>query len=482
MGLSSAGIGSNLPIDSIITQLMALEQRPLATLDKKVTAHQAKLSAIGTLKSALATFQTAVRALSTPSKFQVMTVKMGDATVASPSAAAGAAVGTYSLEVSQLAQAQKLASAGQASTTAAIGAGTLTFDLGTISAVPGGLDPATGKYAAGTTFTSSNLGLKTVTIDPADTSLTGIRDAINKAGIGVSASIVNDGSATPYRLVLTETATGKASSMQISVSGSAELSSLLAHDPAGTQAMSETLTAQNAEFKLDGLPVSSATNAATGVIEGVTLNLTKTNVGSPASFVVGEDATAIADSVKQFVTAYNAVTKTLKDLTSYNEATKVGAALNGDATARSIQAQLRNVLSSPVATTGAFKVLTDIGISVKAGVMAVDETKLKAVIATNFDDVAGLFSKTGGVSGYAAQYDTLSTAMLNTEGPLTTRTEGINKSIKSLETSRLRLNDRLAMTETRLRAQYAILDTMVSRMNTTSSYLTQQLAQLANIS
>ena len=481
MGLSSAGIGSNLPIDSIITQLMALEQRPLASLDKKVTAHQAKLSAIGTLKSALATFQTAVKGLSTPSKFQTMTVKMGDSAIASPSASGGAAVGTYSLEVSQLAQAQKLASAGQASTSAAIGGGTITFDLGTITAAPGSLDPVTGKYSAAA-FASSNLGLKTVTIDPADTSLTGIRDAINKAGIGVSASIVNDGSATPYRLVLTETATGKASSMKIDVSGSAGLTSLLAHDPSGAQALSETVTAQNAEFKLDGIGVSAASNAASGVIEGVTLNLAKTNVGSPTSFVVGEDATAIADSVKQFVTAYNAVNKTLKDLTAYNEVTKVGAALNGDATARSIQAQLRAVLSSPVATTGAFKVLTDIGISVKAGVMAVDETKLKEVIATNFDDVAGLFSNVGGTAGYAAQYDTLSTALLNTEGPLTTRTEGINKSIKTLETSRLRLNDRLAMTEQRLRAQYAVLDTMVSRMNTTSSYLTQQLAQLANLS
>lgn len=480
MGLSSAGIGSNLPIDSIISQLMTLERRPLASLDKKVAGFQAKLSAMGTLKSALDTFQTAVKGLSTAAKFQGMTVTMGDSTVASASATGNTAVGTYSLEVSQLAQAQKLASPGQASTSAAIGAGTITFDLGTITAAPGGFDSASGKYTSAT-FASSNLGLKTVTIDPADTSLAGIRDAINKAGIGVSASIVNDGGAAPYRLVLTESATGKASSMQISVSGSAELTSLISHDPAGSQAMSEIVTAQNAEFKLDGLQVTSASNAASGVIEGVTLNLAKTNVGNATNFVVAQDVAAVTDSVKSFVTAYNAITKTLKDLTAYNETTKTAGPLNGDATARSIQSKLRAVLTSPVASTTGFTVLSDIGVSVKAGVMAVDETKLKAAIDSNFDGVAGLFSTVGTTEGYAAQFDRLSTELLNTDGPLSTRREGINASIKSLEGNRLRLNDRLALTEQRLRAQYAALDTVISRMNTTSAYLAQQLSQLANL-
>ena len=209
-----------------------------------------------------------------------MSVKMTDASIANVTASAtgNVAPGSYSLEVSQLAQAQKLASTAQASTTAAIGAGTITFDLGTTTAArPAGI----------ASFTSSNLGLKTVTIDPANTSLAGIRDAINKAGIGVSASIVNDGTATPYRLVLTQAATGEASSMNISVSGSAGIDGLIAHQPGGGQVLQQMVPAQNAKFKLDGLDVSSATNAASGVIEGMTLNLAKTNVGSPTTFTVG---------------------------------------------------------------------------------------------------------------------------------------------------------------------------------------------------
>lgn len=661
MGLSSSGIGSNLPVDSIITQLMGLEQKPLNLLDKKVTTFQAKLSALGTLKGALSTFQTAAKGLSSLSKFMAMSGTVADPAVASMTAGSSAAAGTYSLEVSKLAQAQKLASAGQVSSAAAIGAGTISFDLGTVSG--GTFDAATGQYT-GASFNSAGAGLKTVTIDPSNTSLSGIRDAINKAGIGITASIVNDGSASPNRLVLTETSTGKANSMKISVDGDAALQTLLNHDPAGlpaAQAMKETVSAQNAEFKLDGLDISSASNNAANIIEGVTLKLTKTNVGTPTSLVVARDTEAVVKSVNEFVTAYNAITKTMKDLTAYNEATKTGAVLNGDATARSIQTELRSMLSAPVGTGGnAFSVLSEIGVNLKAGVMSVDDAKLKKSIDSNFGDIAALFAAVGkpsdslvsfkgasdktvpgsyavnvtqlaakgnaaasalanltisagnktmevtldgktatitlgegvyastealatevqskingnsvfsgagsavtvtndagkltissnrygaasnvsltagagadslmgaapvssagldvagtigGVAavgsgrtltagvgpaeglalqvdglgdrgtvnysqGYAFQFDKFANNLLGTSGPLTLRTEGINASIKELAASRLRLVDRLDDIEKRYRTQYTSLDATMSKMNATSSYLTQQLASL----
>ena len=662
MGLSSAGLGSNLPVDSIVSQLMAVEQRPLNMLDKKVTTFQAKLSALGTLKGALSTFQTAVKDLSSLTKFMAMTSTMGDSTVATASAGTKAAAGTYSIEVMKLAQAQKLASAGQASASAPIGAGTITFDLGTISEDT--FDSATGKYTAAV-FASAGAGLKSVVIDPTNTSLSGIRDAINKAGVGVTASIVNDGGAAPNRLVLTQTSTGQASSMRISVTGDAPLQDLLNHDPEGVQGLQQTVRAQNAEFKLDGLAISSASNNAANVIEGVTLNLTKTNIGTPTSLVVARDTTAVTESVKKFAAAYNAINKTLTDLTAYNEATKTGAVLNGDATARSMQNQLRGVLSAPVATGGtAFSVLSEIGVTVKGGVMAVDETRLKKAIDTNFDDIASLFaavgkpsdslvgfsgatSKTvpgsyavnitqlaakgslagtapaplsfgptnntmevlldglsanitlsdgpfadadavarevqskinsnpifsgagaavtvtqvggkltlssnkwgasssvsmtpgvgadrllgaapvasagkdvagsiGGVAafgngrtltgaigspaeglaltaegtgargtvnysqGYAYQFDKFASNLLDTTGSLSLRTDGINASIKQLADSRLKILDRLGDVEKRYRATYTSLDTTISRMNSTSAYLTQQLASLSNL-
>ena len=661
MGLSSAGLGSNLPVDSIVAQLMTVEQKPLTLLDKKVSTFQAKLSALGTLKGALATFQTAAKGLSSLSKFMAMNGVVSDPAVAGVTAGATAAAGTYSLEVSKLAQAQKLATAGQASSSAPIGAGTINFDFGTVSG--GTFDAASGQYT-GASFASAGAGLKSVVVDPANTSLSGIRDAINKAGVGITASIVNDGSASPNRLVLTETSTGKASSMKISVAGDSALQALMNHDLAGVQGLKETVTAQNAEFKLDGLAISTASNNAANVIEGVTLKLTKTNVGAPASVTVARDTEAVVKSVNEFVTAYNAINKTMKDLTAYNEATKTGAVLNGDATARTISTQLRAMLSSPVATGGsAFSVLSEIGVTVKAGVMAVDDAKLKKTIDSNFSDIAGLFAAvgkpsdslvsfksagdktlpgnyavnvtqlaangsaaasaapdltitaanktmdvtldgktstitlgegtyasaaalasevqskingnatfsgdssavtvssnagkltitsnrfgsvsgvslaagagadslmgaapvssagldvagtiggvaatgsgktlTGGVGdaeglallvdglgargtvnysrGYAAQFDTFAKDLLDTTGPLTLRTDGINASIKLLAASRLKMADHLEDVEKRYRAQYTSLDTTISKMNATSNYLTQQLASLARL-
>lgn len=664
MALTSAGIGSGLPIENIITQLMSFEKRPLTLLDQKVAGLQAKLSAMGTLKSALDTFKTAAKGLSDISKFQALSTTVGDPAVATATAGSSAAAGKYSLEVSALAQAQKLASAGQASATAQLGGGTISFDLGTISG--GSFDSATGKYA-GATFTSSGSGVKTVTIDPNNSSLAGIRDAINKAGIGVTASLVNDGSAAPYRLVLTETATGKASSMKIGVDGDAGLANLLNHDPAAAdgQAMTETVKAQNAEFKLDGLAISSATNKVTDVIDGVTLNLSKTNAGSPTTVEVTRDTKTVVESVGKFVSAFNAINKTMNDLTAYNPTTKKGAVLNGDATVRSMQTQLRSLLGSPVAGGGtAFTLLSDIGVTVKAGVMAVDDAKLQKAIENNFNDIAGLFAATGkpsdslvsftgstdktvsgnyavqisqaaaqgsltastsgvlaldgtnntldvtlnGVTasitleprtyadaaelaaelqakingatafssagasvtiteangqlsmtssrygaasgvglagpaaaalfgsltptagkdvagtigghpatgsgrtltadagspaeglalridgasgargsvtyskGYAYQFEQLATTLLDTaKGPLASRTEGLNASLKSLADNRVRMEDRLAATEQRLRAQYSALDATIARMNSTSSYLSQQLTALSNM-
>ncbi len=480
----------------------------------------------------------------------------------------------------------------------------------------------------------------------------------------MTASIVNDGSATPNRLVLTETTTGKASSMKISVDGDAALGALMNHDPAGVQGMKETVTAQNAEFKLDGLDISTASNNAANVIEGVTLKLTKTNVGTPASITVARDTDAVVKSVNEFVTAYNAINKTMKDLTAYNETTKTGAVLNGDATARSISTQLRGLLTAPIGTGGtAFTVLSEIGVTVKAGVMAVDDAKLKKAMESNFGDIAGLFASvgkptdslvafkgagdktvpgnyavnvtqlaakgsatasaaaglmidasnksmditldgktatitlgegtyataealatevqskingnaifsgngsavsvtsdagklsitsnrfgsgssisfasgagadnlmgatpvsttgldvagtigglaatgsgkilTGGPGnaeglalqveglgargtvnysqGYAFQFDKFTKNLLDTTGPLTLRTEGINASIKQLTDNRLRMVDRLADVEKRYRAQYTSLDATISKMNSTSAYLSQQLSALSNL-
>ena len=406
MGLSSAGIGSKLDVNSIVTQLMSVEQQPLTKLATQEASYNAKLSGIGALKGALAAFQTSVQGLSDLSKFQAFKIAAADSAVVAATGSTTATAGTYALEVSKLAQAQKLASAGQSSSTAAIGTGTITFDFGTISG--GAFDSASGKYT-GASFASNGNGSKTVTIDSSNNSLSGIRDAINKAGIGVTASIINDGGTSPFRLVLSETATGKTNSLKIAVSGDAGLQALLNHDPAAApagQGFTETVTAQNAEFKVDGVAISKSSNTVTDVIEGVTLNLLKTNAGSPTSIAVTRDTAAANGAVTQFVSAYNQINATMKQLSAYDAATKKASVLTGDATLRAIQVKVRGVLTAAVdGGAGAYSRLSDIGVSLqKDGTLALDSSKLQKAMDSNFSDIASLFAATGKSSDSLVSY------------------------------------------------------------------------------
>lgn len=408
MALSSPGIGSNLDINSIISQLMQLEQRPLTVLATREASYQAKLTAYGSIKSALSTFQGSMSGLTSSSTFQSLKASSSDKDVATASASSTAATGNYSLVVSQVAQGQSLVATGQSSTTASIGTGaatTLTFDFGTIA---GGTFTAynasagTGGTYSGSTFTSNGDGAKTVTIDSTNNSLAGIRDAINKAGVGVTASIVNDGGTSPYRLVLTSDHSGEKYSTKISVSGDATISSLLAHNPAGTQGLKETITAQNTKLTVNGVQVSQASSTLTDVIDGVTLNLLE--AGS-SKISVTRDTSGVTASVNSFVKAYNELNTTLKNLTAYDATTKTAAVLQGDGTARSIQTQLRSLMSTALTGSGSYKSLSAIGISFqKDGSLSVDSSKLQNAVSTNATDVAAVFASVGAASDSLVSY------------------------------------------------------------------------------
>lgn len=403
MAISSPGIGSNLDVNGIVSQLMNVESQPLTTLAKQEASYQAQLSAYGNIKSALAAFQSAATNLSDPARFQSVKASSSDATIFAATATSSASPGSYNIEVSKLAQAQKLIAAGQNSTNTAIGVGTVTFDFGTISG--GTFNAATGSYS-GATFTSNGNGAKTLTIDSTNNTLAGIRDAINKAALGISATIVNDGSGAPYRLSLTSTTTGQAYSAKISVAGDASLTSLLSHDPAATQNLAEKVAAQNAALTVDGVAISKSSNAIGDVVQGVTLNLNKTNIGAPATLSVSYDTGTAKAWVQGFVKSYNDIQATLSSLSSYNSSTKTGAILQGDFTVQSIQARLRSTLNTAVAgATGSYATLSQIGVAFqKDGTLAADDSKLQAALDASFKDVASLFAAVGKSSDSLVNY------------------------------------------------------------------------------
>lgn len=402
MGLSSAGIGSNLDVDGIVSKLMSVEQQPLTKLARQEASYQAKLSGFGTLKGALAQFQTAVRGLADITKFQGVNVSSADATIMTASGNSTAVPGTYAMKVTQLAQAQKLVAPGTLSDSTPIGNGVLTIDFGTIT---------------GATFTTGGAGIKAIVIDDSNNSLAGIRDAINKADAGVTATIVNDGGTSPFRLALTSQKTGEAASMKISVADTSpgnKLSALLNSDPGGMQSMTQTSAAQNAKLTVDGILVSKPTNSVTDVIGGVTLNLLKTNPDTATAVTIVRDTAAVTTAVNSFVKAYNEISQNLRDAGAYNATTKAASILNGEASVRSIQTQVRAVMTGSVTGgASAFSRLSEVGVTLqKDGLLAVDSTKLSSALSKNFGDFAGLFAAAGkssdslvGYKGFSA--DTL---------------------------------------------------------------------------
>ena len=215
----------------------------------------------------------------------------------------------------------------------------------------------------------------------------GIRDAVNAANIGVTATLVSNGSATPDHLVFTSNKTGAVSSMKIDVDGDPALQSLLGYDPAGTQSLKQNSAAQNTQLTVNGFFVDSPTNEVKEAIQGVTLNVSK--IGN-TTMTIAKDTAAVETSVKAFIKAYNDLTGTIKKLTAYDATTKTGGLLVGDSTARTIQEQLSKTLSASLeGLSNTNMSLPQLGVTVQRdGTLALDSAKLSKMMDSNYNDLS----------------------------------------------------------------------------------------------
>lgn len=391
--ISSPGLGSGLDIASLVSKLVAAEGQPTTLrLDRREATLQADLSGYGTLRGALSSFQSALKNISTLSSFQVRSATSTDDKAVKATATTSAAAGTYNVSVTQLAKAHSLAtpSGTFTSVTDTVGTGTLTFKFGTTAHT----EPDT--Y---TSFTqNASKAVQTVTIGSGNNSLQGIRDAINSAGIGVTATIVNDGSG--YRLALTSNDTGAVHSMQVTVDDddltdtNASGLSLLAFNASATN-MIQTQAAQNATLTINNIAISSEKNTLTEAIEGVTLTLLKD--ASSATVTVATDTAAVTKNIESFVNGYNALTNSIKQLTKFDPTGKTSGVLLGDTITRSIESQINAIVGAPVdQLAGPYSILAEIGITRNTdGTLALNSTKLQSALSTNFDAVAGLFVAQG---------------------------------------------------------------------------------------
>ena len=449
----SSGVGSGLDIAGLVKKLVDAEGAPkTARLDQQEAAVQAKLSALGTLRAALAKFQDTVSALKSADKFQGRQVSLSSQDFLSASSDSTSVPGTYAVEVQQLASAHKLQSGTFASGSAVVGTGTLQIAIG------------------GQTFQ--------ITIDDSNKTLAGIAQAINASGAGskVMATVISG--ATESRLTITARDSGLANAMTITQSGGDGGLAALTYPPSGS-GMTQMVAALDARVLVDGVLATSATNSITGSIAGVTLNVQKQNAsGETTTVSVAYDQSATRKNVSDLVTSYNSVVDAIKSVATYNANTKQGGPLFGDTGVLNIADQLRRILSSTVpGLSQSADMLADIGISSGFdGKLSIDNTKLDAAFSANFDAVGQLF--TADKVGVAVKLGALLDQYLGSSGLFDKRTENLNATVKDIGDQRTQLADRLAALQARYTTQFNALDTLLATMKTTSDYLTQELSKL----
>lgn len=398
--VAAAGIGSGLDIDGLVTQLVAAERSPSESrLIRQESRLTNELSAFGALQGSLNVVKDALARLTQSSTFNSRTAISSDTSAVGVSANGDAEPGSYNLEVQQLAQTQSLASGSFSELTDTIGEGVLTFRFGTASLTP--------PEGAGQSFDSFAVDAESqsvsITVDSSNNTIQGLRDAINDADMGVTATIVNDGSG--YRLLMStnETGAGKAMEIQVEDTGDANdtdnagLSRLAFNTTANN--MTQTVTAQDALFTVNGLEISSATNDIEGAIEGVSLDL-KTATESPVNVTIDKNRASVRGAVDGFIAAYNSFVSVTNNLTAYNADSGSAGALQGDFSTRAIINQVRNALGADASGVGeALSSLSELGVRTNVdGTVSLDAEQFDAAIDDDFESIEALFSEVGNPS------------------------------------------------------------------------------------
>ncbi len=399
--MADANLGSNLinalgagqfDVNTMVNGLMEAERAPAtARLDRQQETTQTKLDAFTDVQSAITGFKSLLGEVNDLQKLQSRTYTTTNSSVftAKSDTSSGklATSGNYEIEVTSLAKAHSVYSNTFTNIDDAVGTGTMTIQFGTWN--------GSSNFTQDTTKTAVN-----VTIDSSNNTLQGLKDAINTAGAnnGVKASIVNDGSG--YRLVMTSTNTGASNGMNISVAdgdGNNTDTSGLSRFIYNTTAKNVTQSTAGTDSRIlvDGLAVTNASNSVSGVIEGVTLDLFSTSVGTKHTMTVAQDTETAKTAISNFVGDYNALMTVFDEYTKYDGVN--AGALQSESLVRSILTDIKDGVSEALASmpTG-FQNLADIGISKdRYGKMQIDSTKLDTALTNNFDSVARMFTRSG---------------------------------------------------------------------------------------
>lgn len=473
--ISSAGIGSGLDVSSIVASLLQVERLPLNKLQAQATTLQTRLSAFGQLQSLASSFRDAATALTKADSFAMTNSASTDSLSVSASSTTKAVPGSYLVAVNALSSTQSNVSASGQFTAATdvVGSGSITLRLGTWSAGQTAFTPKTGSADV------------VIPVGAAEGTLAGIRDKINAANAGISATVVTD--ATGARLALQSTTTGAENGFRVSVIDNDGVNndafglSRLAFDPpapANANQLRITQSAANTQATINGIAVSTAGNTLNDVVDGMTFNLGKVTT-TPVTVTVSRNTDAVKAMLSSFVTAYNGLNSLLTNVTAYNPVSKQGALLQGDAAATGLQNQLRSIIGGPTSASSVFSTFSAVGIEFqKDGSLKLNDTKV-ATALKNLPELTKALSTVDAAvpaqNGLARKVAAWADGLLAATGTLPGKTKSLQAQLASNSKSQAQASDRIDATEKRIRAQYSALDKTMSDANGLSKYVQQQI-------
>ncbi|HUG58262.1 MAG TPA: flagellar filament capping protein FliD [Candidimonas sp.] len=462
MAISNIGVGSGLPLDKLLEDLRKSENISLSLIAGRKQTVQNRLSGYGTVKGAIETLKKASDALGSADAFGALkTSASGDAFTAKASSKAIA--GQYNIEVQQLASSQTLTSTGKSSRTEALATGKVEIEIKV-----GGQDA------------------KKLSLNSADTSLEGIAKAINNdSTMGVSATLINDGSKSYLLLTAKDTGTeASVESITVSDAGAGtditELQNTIGFTQGGANNALQEKVADDSRVLINGIQINSQTNTIEDAIEGVTLTLTKTNAaGSTNTLSITRDDTVTSKAISHFVDAYNVLQDIIKAQTTFDVDNQANTgALSGDSLTRNVQSQIHNALNT-ANDSGTIRTLSQLGVTLdpKTGKLVVDNKKLDSALKDSMVDVEKLFA---GENGISKKLGTVADSFIKSGGTISAATDGMTKMLKDLDQQYEATSDRIDVKMESYRKQFSALDSMVAQMGSISSYLTQQLSMLGN--
>ena len=482
--ISSLGLGSGLNVSAIIAAEVGMTEAPLTTLQAQQGNLTAQVSAVGQLKSLAATLQDAVKTLATPSAWNSMSAS------STSSAVTGVVTGTpaatsFSVQVQQLAQSQETATSAITSGSTIGSSGTMTLQLGTWSTSNGS-----------SSFTAGSSAATSISISSSDT-LSSIASKINSANAGVTATVLSD--STGDRLLIQSKSTGAAQGFKIETTdssgntGSASALSSLAFDPsAGSFGMAANSyqSAQDTKATVNNIGVSSSNDTISGVVSGLNLQVSQVT-SSPVQVTVSANTSAAVSNVQSFVADYNALNDQLSTDVDFNTSSNTAGILEGDPTTENMQNELQSLVLSTTSQGGAYKYLSDVGITVGTnGDLTVNTSQLTNALNTDPSDVQNLFaagasnlSASGASTGIAVQLENYTnTLMAYGSGTFDSETANFQSLLTQNSSQQAQITANGKALQAQLTAQYSYLDTEQSQTTAMSNYFTQEAALWNNSS